>query len=143
MNTIKPPTPGESAHWLVTGQTHLKSSGNTGAISQRGASFTIDAAFIEQNTDRFGRSWVNDLHNPNGQIARWGRVVFAPGPAPEGMDSFTLGSVEVDFARDDARRAALAIPDARERQMALKAVTAKFGIQSSQVSVELDGGRFR
>jgi hypothetical protein len=143
--TIKPPIPGEQAHWIVTGQTYAtgESAGTRGAVSQRGATFTITDALIQANTSRINESWVNLLHDEEGQVAKWGRRVFAPGPASADMDAYTVGSVEESFAREDARRVAQAIPDAGLRQRALKAVTEKFGIPSSQVSVELDGGRFR
>jgi len=33
--------------------------------------------------DRTGRSWVEDLHDPEAMEFRWGKVPFAPGPAPD------------------------------------------------------------
>jgi hypothetical protein len=143
--STKAPTPGERAHWLVTGQTFAtgESSGTRGAISQRGATFTISSALISANTDRLNNSWVTLLHDEAGQIAKWGRVVFAPGPAPADLTKWSPGTVEQVLARDDAHRLAMLIPDVVERQRALREVSRTFGaLPSTQVSVELHGGRF-
>ena len=139
----KTPTPGEQFHFLksMAFPTDLTSSGG-GTVSRRGQVATVTEKLLEAGRDRNGDCWLDLLHYPEKQEARWGSVVIVPGLPDKDFDCFEKGSVEEDMAREAARTIAAAIPDPAECQRALAAVTRQFGIKSSQVSVQIDGGRF-
>lgn len=77
--------------------------------------------------DRLGRSYLDLLDDEEGQIARWGRVMFARGEWPEHLPLYEPGSIEADEARETARQAAHAIADPELRKEALRQVKRKFG----------------
>lgn len=126
---MKLPKPGDQFHAVTTGITVATSTSLLGAstVLTRGQTVTLTADMIEASRDRNGDSWLDLLHDDLAQIARWGEVRIAPGPAPADMAPWLPGSPEEDAAREQARRAAYALVDDAERRLALARVDERFG----------------
>ena len=99
----KTPTPGEQFHFLksMAFPTDLTSSGG-GTVSRRGQVATVTEKLLEAGRDRNGDCWLDLLHYPEKQEARWGSVVIVPGLPDKDFDYFEKGSVEEDMAREAA-----------------------------------------
>ena len=93
----------------------------------RGDELTITPELREASIDRLGRSWLDLVHDPEAQIARWGEVRFAPGPWPEVAHRIIPGSPEEEELIAQAWKDAWAQPTDAERTEALKQVRAKYG----------------
>lgn len=102
--TKTPLTPGSQFHFVNTGLTFSTSADDmTGASSQvatRGQTVTVTASLVEASRDRFGHSWLDLVDDPGQQVARWGKVYFSRGPAPEDMSPWTPGSPDHQIAYD-------------------------------------------
>ena len=124
------PKIGDQFHFTRTGiQFQVEVGGRLQSVmSRRGQSLTIDHSMLsDELRDRNGNSWVQLIHDPGAQVARWGEVAIVPGPAPEGLSAWTPGTAEEDDARAEARAAAYAISDPAEQQTALAMVYRDFG----------------
>lgn len=123
-----PPTPGDVLHFLVDGLTHprLNSGQVHHGVSRRGSDLVLTDRVIEATRDRNGDTWLDLLHDEAGQIAKFGRVVMAAGPAPAEMLP-ERGSVEFEELYREAYSAAVGIENGAERRQALDAVSARFG----------------
>jgi hypothetical protein len=139
-NISKKPQPGEQFHFLRSMAFSSDSTpSGSGTVSRRGQVVTVTDKLLEAGRNRFGDCWLDLLHYPDQQIARWGSVVIAAGPVPDDFTWWTPGP-EMDMARENAVLSANALPDP-ERQRALADVRRTFGGRGSgQVSVRLDGG---
>lgn len=122
-NSSKPQV-GEVFHFLAAGLTRptLRRGVVLHEVSRRGDQDVITDQLIEAGTDRNGACWLNLLHDPAGQVAKFGREVIAPGPTPEGMSRTVPGSAEHDTAARKAREDAWKIEDPRMRGEALREV---------------------
>lgn len=126
---LRLPEPGETIHCLETGLTIATGQGwlAGGAVLNRGQNIVVTTALLEANRDRGGRYRGPGLaHSPEAQLAVHGRLLFAPGPAPDDMVP-EHGTAEWRMAREAARQAAWAEADPERRAAALAAVNAKFG----------------
>lgn len=124
----RPPMPGEVAHWLRTGVTHMQDHRETsGAVSVRGEEFIVTEAMIEANRDGAGKSFLDLLHDQEGQRATYGRALVGPGPWDPAMERTEPGTREHDDARREALDAVRQIPDKEERATATKRVAERFG----------------
>jgi len=141
----KQPTPGTEFHFLKSGMAYSTDTSLTGGttVSRRGQTGTITQTLLDANVDRNGHTFFELLHDEDAQINRWGEIVFAPGPAPADLTAWTPGTVEEAAAREAAHRVALALSDDAERRRAVRAVNQRFSFPTTQVSTEIDGGRFR
>lgn len=83
-------------HFEVDGFTAL------GALWYRGQEleFTVGSPAYEQTKDTTGASWLDLADDRRAQIARWGQVMFSPGPFA-GRPGETFDD---EVAREDARR---------------------------------------
>lgn len=62
--------------------------------------FVRDSLAWERTKDRTGFTWLSLVDDPNGQVARWGKHYFSPGPfVPRRGETF-----EDDVAQQDSRR---------------------------------------
>lgn len=130
--TTKPgqkPEPGEVFHFLVTGLTHptFRHGAMLHVVSRRGDQVTITDRLLEAIADRNGESWLDLLHDPAEQVAKFGRKVIAPGPTPEDMVTTVVGSPEHETASRKARADAWKIEDPQKRRAALHDVDKRFG----------------
>ncbi len=97
-----------------------------GRVRLRGEQFTLTEVQIESTKDRNGRSWL-DLSDDE-QLARWGRINFQRGPAPENMHPW-----DTDLAAREARRQFL-INEAKrighptEQRIELARIAEEFGV---------------
>jgi hypothetical protein len=112
--------PGEQFHALADGLTIGRSAQPwsilPAIVTKRGETYTADADMIAAAVNRHGQpGWTATVHDEAAQLRRWGRVYLAPGPAPEGLESWEHGSPEWAQARAAAHAAAVAEPDAERR----------------------------
>jgi hypothetical protein len=120
---------GETMHFLATGLTYLRIEGGPalGAVSKRGEELFISQDMLDANTDRAGECVFKLLHDPEGQMARFGRVMFAPGPAPADLLLTEPGTVDHEQARARERQAAYRIADQTSRNEALRTIAERYG----------------
>lgn len=121
-------SPGETVHFLAT--TSLSTSldlGSIGVMVHRGSNVIITAEILRANQDRLGRSIFDLVGDDDAQIEKYGRVLVAPGPWPQGTPTWTHGDPLWAAEREQARSAAWALQDAAERTQALAAVERDFG----------------
>lgn len=133
------PVAGDRIHFLRSGLTFATNdTGNPGTsrTSARGQTVTLTTDMIHASKDRNGATWLNLVDDEAEQVQRWGVRMFASGAFPEGLDTFQKGSPEEAMAREAARMAAFALPTTEARNMALRDVTAKFGIPTTQTSTK-------
>lgn len=90
MTTI---APGDIVHFLDSGLVF------DGRVRLRGEQFTLTEAQIESTRDRNGISWLD--YSDEQQLARWGKINFARGPIPEGVE---LRPWDTDAAAREAHR---------------------------------------
>lgn len=123
-----PLTPGDQIHFLRSGLT-FRTSDEWAAtvISQRGMVATVTSDLIEASRDRYGRSWLALVDDPEAQIARWGSVTFARGAFPAGVPTWTPATPEEEAARDLSHDAAWSLPEGPERAAALREHARVFG----------------
>jgi hypothetical protein len=144
MDTTPKVTPGQKLHWLTSSinySTDQRMFGGT-ATSRRADTLVVTQQLLDSNVDKAGRTFFDLLHDEAAQVARWGKPIFAPGEAPEGLTRWEAGSAEQDLFRDRARAAAVAISDPVAQAHALREVSRIYGIKSTQQSTEVLGGRF-
>lgn len=124
---VSPPAPAapEMVHFLTAAT--VPGPGYLSLALIRGDVLEVTPELREASLDRLGRSWLDLVHNPEAQIARWGEVRFAPGPWPEAEHRIIPGSHEEQELITDAWRDAWAQPTDAERTEALKRVRAKYG----------------
>lgn len=129
-----PPKPriGEVFHWLHGGMAYPQHLGSAaGVTSKRGQEVRVTEALLVANTNRLGECWLDLLHDPAGQEQRWGKIMFAPGPFPDGLLRTEPGSYEHEDAKADAYRAARALPERQKRDAALAEVEETYGPQAA------------
>lgn len=137
------PEPGSIAHCLATGTTISTGAGwlAGGVVLNRGQNVVVTTAMLEATRDAGGRyTGVALVNDPAAQLARHGRVLFAPGEAPADMVP-EHGTAEWRMAREAARQAAWSESDPARRNAALAAVNSKFGpapITSTTISTTPD-----
>jgi hypothetical protein len=144
VSTTRKITPGETLYWLTSSinySTDQSMFGGT-ATSRRADTLVVTQQLLDSNVDRNGKTFFDLLHDEAAQTARWGKPIFAPGEAPEGLTRWEPGSVEQDLFRDRARAAAVAIADPVAQTNAIREVARTYGIKSTQQSTEILGGRF-
>jgi hypothetical protein len=134
------------AHELVGTTVHFSRSGLTytedpaipmsGRISARGHSLVITPGLIEGTTDKSGRSWLELLDDPDGQVARWGHQFFARGEAPEAMALHPWERGSAAEANERSRRVEEAhkLPTQSMREEALRQINAEFPKVSTHTS---------
>ncbi len=125
------PVPGDRFHVLVSGfsiHTKPNSFSSSAPVLDRGATVCVTHDLLDAAKDRLGNpGWPALLHDPEGQRARYGDVVIAPGPFPSDAEPWIYGDPTWAEEREQARRNAWAVADPRERNTALAAVEARFG----------------
>lgn len=128
--TKTPTLAGELMHFTATGITYIPRDSSAfpmGEISKRGDELLLTDEIIEANTDRLGRCFFADLHSTEDQIAKYGRVVMARGPRPDGMLSTEPGTIDHELARARERRDAYAIPQPEIRKATLDSIKERYG----------------
>lgn len=121
------PVAGAVFHCLHSGAPPISTRAFQPLQPRRGDSITITAAMLDESRDRLGHSWLEIIADEAAQLRRWGVAYFAPGAAPADLTSWEPGSPEHHEAREEARRAAWAIPSTRERIEALREVERVYG----------------
>ncbi|GAA4678471.1 hypothetical protein [Frondihabitans cladoniiphilus] len=96
-------------------------------VAAYGSVVSITAEMVESSRDRHGDSWLDLADDASRQERRWGQVMFARGPWPDGLPRLLPGSDDWAEARENARKAAhhLLTPD--ERRAALATVEMEYG----------------
>lgn len=107
-----------------------------------GQEMRISAEAVELGTDRLGRCLLMEcLEDEAFQIVKFGEVRIRRGPWPEGEMRELPGSLAHDAAREAARLAAHALPDAAAKAEALSKMRAAFGDhRTSRTLATYDGG---
>jgi hypothetical protein len=120
---------GDQIHFLRTGFTYPRVRGAhvESEVSRRGETLVISAEDLEVGKDRNGASWLDLVHDPDLQIARYGTVQVAPGAAPEGMRPWIVGDPDAEVERDRRRRIAFANADDEIRNTELRRIEQEFG----------------
>jgi hypothetical protein len=142
MTNSKKLQPGESFHFLESGLTFSISESwhSAGEVSRRGQTVNLTREMLTANSDTEGNSFFDLVDDPEGQVKRWGRVMYGRGEFPANLSVFVPGTNEHELERERRRQAAWALSDEVERGKALRAVLADFGASAStQVSVEYRG----
>lgn len=140
---LRLPEPGSIVHCLVTGTTISTGQGwlAGGAVLNRGQNVVITAAMLDATRDAGGRyTGVALVNNPDAQLARHGRILFAPGEAPADM-TFEPNTREWREAREAARTSAWTESDPARRAAALAEVERRFGpapVTSTTISTTPD-----
>lgn len=123
------PEPGSVVHCLVTGTTISTGQGwlAGGIVLNRGQNIVITTAMLDATRNAGGRyTGVALVNHPEAQLARHGRILFAPGEAPDDMVP-EHGTAEWRMARETARQAAWSESDPGRRNAALREVERRFG----------------
>lgn len=127
---LRLPTPGETIHALESGLTIATGLGwlAGGAVLARGQNLVVTSQLLEANRDALGRyNGPGLVHHPDEQMAVHGRLLFAPGPAPDDMTA-EPGTAEWREQREQARTDAWLEPDTARRAAALAEVERKYGV---------------
>lgn len=119
------PTSPEVVHFYRT--VTVPGPGYCSLVLIRGDELTITPELRAASLDRFGHSWLDLVHDPEAQMARWGEVRFAPGPWPEAEARIIPGSHEEEELIAQAWKDAWAQPTDDARTEALTQVRAKYG----------------
>lgn len=121
--------PGETMHFNVWGLPYALSEvlGAAGALSDPTVEVAVTEEFISANTDRNGDSWLSLLHDEDGQIQRFGRVIMEAGPPPSDVVRSEPGSLAHERERAEAFHAARAVPDRRAREAAVRRAEERYG----------------
>ena len=98
-----------------------------GVVTSYGDTLELTLEIRRLNTGRDGRCIFDLLDDEAAQVSRWGRVMFRPGPWPEGVLPQEPGSVEFLAAAEAARQAAWSIHDEAQRAAALADVNRVWG----------------
>lgn len=121
-----------SSGFVIPGVPSAVGGTATGRVLKAGEEFEVTAELYAETIDRNGDSWI-DL-DANAQTKRWGKVLWAEGPAPEGMgigqDDEGHRYREALKAREYAER----ISDPMDRALALKEVQATYGDALSPIA---------
>ena len=119
----------ETLHFLATGLSYLRTDHGPalGVVSTRGEELVLTPQVIDANSDRNGTCVFDLLHNPEAQVARFGREFFAPGPAPADMLRTEPGTAEHEVARARERHAASHLADPKDRADALREIAERYG----------------
>lgn len=97
----------------------------TGRTLRQGETFEVTAELYAETLDRNGDSFLD--MDASAQTKRWGKVLWAEGPAPEGMG---IGQDDEGHRYREALKAreyALRISDPMDRALALKQVQVEYG----------------
>lgn len=127
------PSAGEQVHFLETGRSIPQAlpgefTGPGSHITTRGETITLTDRLLRAAVNAAGApGWVAYVHDAEAQIARYGRVWVASGPAPADLAPWIHGDPEWSVARERARREAHARPTAQERAEALAEVHRIYG----------------
>lgn len=112
-----------------------------GRVLRQGETITLTAAQVDETRDRLGNTYLD--FTPEEQVGRWGKVLFADGPAPEGLK---FGGDDEGYLYQQGLRArehARQISDPNDRKAALAEVTAEYGhvlAPQAQVSQYIPAG---
>lgn len=125
-DTIRDPEPG-----LI----HFRSSmairftENESRMVVRGETIELTEAMIDLGRDRNGLSHYHLLDDEPEQVRRWGKVVYARGACPEGIEWWNSPGNTADrkYARDMALQEANLIRDPVLKYERVKAIREKFG----------------
>jgi hypothetical protein len=124
--------PGEWVHSLDESGVMLPASvgvfGTASINLLRGDEIQVTEEMAAAARDRHGRpGWLALVHDPDGQIQKWGTVRLAPGRAPHTLQPWTHGSPAWAEQREAARREAWGLPTAEARTAALAEVARVYG----------------
>src|SRR5690349_17886146 len=101
----KVPAPGTSIVFLHP-LTISVAGALTGRTMQRGQALCVTDKLVEANTDRYGNTWLSLLGDEQGQLQRWGRIMFVEGSElPEGEPLYLPGSFDQELEIDRLREA--------------------------------------
>ncbi|MFC7943088.1 hypothetical protein ACFUPZ_07500 [Microbacterium oxydans] len=123
---------GDVVHATATGMHLPRTTSLWGGLPAlpltRGDRVVVTEEMIAADVDRNGNpGWTALVHDPDRQIARWGRVHLAPGEPPAGMQPWEHGDAEWSEQREIARKAAWSETDPKRRAEALQRVTEVYG----------------
>ena len=144
--TVEPPA---RVHFLgpLALVTRLSAGGlGDGIVTRYGQELDVTEQLVLANTDRNGRCALVELvDDPEGQVDRYGRVMYARGSWPAGRSRLEPGSDAAEDARESARRTAHSIQDASQRAAALAAVNRTYGPAptTSRTVAEVPGDQSR
>jgi hypothetical protein len=127
---------GERFHWLVNNISYRTANTLSGATaqSQRGQTITMAPSLREASLDRNGNSFYDLIHDEPGQLARFGKLIFAPNEAPADLSPWTPQTYEEDAAREAQRARVNLMPDGSEKVAALAEIRKTFRAASTQQS---------
>lgn len=123
---------GDVVHATATGMHLPRTTSLWGGVPAlaltRGDRIVVTEEMVAADVDRNGNpGWTALVHNPDRQIARWGRVHLAPGEPPADMQPWEYGDAEWSEQREVARKAAWSETDPKRRAEALQRVTEVYG----------------
>lgn len=123
---------GDVVHATATGMHLPRTTSLWGGVPAlaltRGDRIVVTEDMVAADVDRNGNpGWTALVHDPDRQIARWGRVHLAPGEPPAGMQPWEYGSAEWSEQREIARKAAWSETDPNRCAEALQRVKEVYG----------------
>lgn len=123
---------GDVVHATATGMHLPRTTSLWGGVPAlaltRGDRIVVTEEMVAADVDRNGNpGWTTLVHDPDRQIARWGRVHLAPGEPPAGMQPWEYGDAEWSEQREIARKAAWSETDPNRRAEALQRVKEFYG----------------
>ena len=136
--------PGDTVHFIRTGILWARSLSFSAPheISRRGQTIELTSDIIAASVDRHGsNSWLG--LSDEQQIARWGSVVYQPGPAPKNLTTYQPNSTEEEVEYGERRTAAWAVTDPQARAEALAAVKKEFGSPTTSRTIRTETGDYR
>jgi hypothetical protein len=126
-NKTEPVRPGDKVHVLAEFAYQDELSWVSGKVARRGQTIEVTEALIEASKDRFGRSWLDLVDDPAGQVAVYGKEIIGRGPFPAGLVPTQPRTLDHREARLEAARAARELPKGPERDDALAKVEKLYG----------------
>lgn len=123
---------GDVVHATATGMHLPRTTSLWGGVPAlaltRGDRVVVTEEMIAADVDRNGNpGWTAMVHDPDRQVARWGRVHLAPGEPPADMQPWEYGDAEWSEQREIARKAAWSETDPKRRAEALQRVKQVYG----------------
>lgn len=123
---------GDTVHAVATGLSIPRTTslwgGDPALTLTKGDEFIVTQAMLDADVDRYGnRGWSGIVHDADAQLAKWGKVYLAPGPAPSDLPRWEYGDPQWSEDRETARRAAWSESDPERRAEALSEVKRVYG----------------
>ncbi|MFF8187856.1 hypothetical protein ACF044_11435 [Microbacterium sp. NPDC016588] len=129
--TVRQVEVGDVVHALAPIMIHRSASiwgGEPALALRRADSFVVTAVMLAADVNVHGKpGWSILVHDEDAQLAKWGRVMLAPGEAPDNMEPWEHGDAFWKEARNAARDIAFKEPDETKRRELFAEISRRYG----------------